>query len=127
MSQRVPIFITARFRSGSTLLWNIFDHATGYRAYYEPCHDNLLAHIRYTPPMASHRGVENYWGAYQDRMDDVERLHRPQFGLHRLRLEAGEEWNDLQAYLSFLIDGAAPETAVLQFNRLDFRLPWLRA
>jgi hypothetical protein len=77
--------------------------------------------------MASHRGVDNYWGAYQNRLDDVERLHRPHFGLHRLRLEADEEWHDLQTYLDSLIDGAAPDTAVLQFNRVDFRLPWLKA
>jgi hypothetical protein len=32
MSQPAPIFITARFRSGSTLLWNIFDHTAGYLA-----------------------------------------------------------------------------------------------
>jgi hypothetical protein len=56
MSQSArPIFITARFRSGSTLLWNMFRRLRGYRAYYEPCHPNLLAHIQFTKPMASHR------------------------------------------------------------------------
>ena len=33
---------------------------------------------------------------------------------------------DLVAYIQGLIDAAAPKRAVLQFNRVDFRLPWLR-
>ena len=31
-----PIFITARFRSGSTFLWNLFRRIDGYTSYYEP-------------------------------------------------------------------------------------------
>lgn len=126
MTEPAPIFITARFRSGSTLLWNIFNQATGYHAYYEPCHDNLLAHIKYTLPMESHRGVKSYWTAYQDRLSSIENLHRPEFGLSRLLLEAHEQWDELKRYLEFLIQGAASEIPVLQFNRIDFRLPWLR-
>src|SRR5262249_4078250 len=30
------VFITARFRSGSTLLWNLFRHVPNCTAYYEP-------------------------------------------------------------------------------------------
>jgi hypothetical protein len=30
------VFITGRFRSGSTLLWNIFRNIEGFNAYYEP-------------------------------------------------------------------------------------------
>ena len=40
-----PIFITGRFRSGTTLLWHTFNALDDYCAYYEPCHDNLLAHL----------------------------------------------------------------------------------
>jgi hypothetical protein len=31
-----PIFVTGRFRSGTTLLWNIFRHIDGCTSYYEP-------------------------------------------------------------------------------------------
>src|SRR5262245_10101110 len=34
-----PIFITARFRSGSTLIWNLFRHLSGVTAYYEPLNE----------------------------------------------------------------------------------------
>lgn len=126
MSKQAPLFITARFRSGSTLLWHVFDQARGYHAYYEPCHDNLLAHIRYTLPMDSHRGVQSYWDAYQNQLPLMESGHQPEFGLSRLLLEAHEPWDELKHYLQSLIQGAAPAIPVLQFNRIDFRLPWIR-
>jgi hypothetical protein len=121
-----PIFITGRFRSGSTLLWNIFDTAPGFSAYYEPCHDNLVAHIQHTRPMASHRGVGDYWGAYQPMLGKLADFHSPQFGLTRLLLEQDDTWPELSRYIRFLIESAGRERAVLQFNRVDFRLPWLR-
>lgn len=121
-----PVFITGRFRSGSTLLWHIYENAPGYKAYYEPCHDNLLAHIRYTKPMASHRGVGAYWGAYRPILESLGQLHSPAFGLTRLLLERDDQWPELAGYLRFLIEGAGQDRAVLQFNRVDFRLPWLR-
>jgi hypothetical protein len=34
-----PIFVTGRFRSGSTLLWNIFRHIDGCTSYYEPLNE----------------------------------------------------------------------------------------
>ena len=42
-------------------------------------------------------------------------------------MEADEEYESLAAYLEFLIEAAAPATPVLKFNRVDFRLPWLKA
>ena len=33
------IFITGRFRSGSTLLWNLFRNTLGVTSYYEPLNE----------------------------------------------------------------------------------------
>jgi hypothetical protein len=121
-----PVFITARFRSGSTLLWNMYEQSAGWRAYYEPCHDNLLAHIRSTAPMPSHRGVKAYWESYRPLLADLPDVHRHEFGVTRLLLEADDAWRALERYLRFLVDRSAPRRAALQFNRIDFRLPWLR-
>src|SRR5262245_55357484 len=33
------LFITARFRSGSTLLWHLYANLPGVTAYYEPLHE----------------------------------------------------------------------------------------
>jgi hypothetical protein len=76
--------------------------------------------------MESHKGVKNYWAAYQNQLPIIERLHQPEFGISRLLLEANQPWNELKRYIHFLIQDAAPEIPVLQFNRMDFRLPWIR-
>jgi hypothetical protein len=116
-----PLFITGRFRSGSTLLWQIFDRNERHVAFYEPCHDNLLQQIGYGLPSPSHRGVESYWGAYLPILETVRALHRPEFGFDRLLLEAGESHTPLRDYLAALIAAAGGRRPVLQFNRCDFR------
>lgn len=121
-----PVFITARFRTGSTLLWNLFRHVDGCTAYYEPLNER-----RWFDPSTrgdrmdrTHVGAEEYWREYE--------------GLSRLSQYYDERWIDrdlfmdeqsyapaMRDYVGALID-AAPGRAVLQFNRVDFRLPWLR-
>ena len=128
MTRPRPIFISGRVRSGSTMLWNIYNQAPGYRAFYQPCHDNLFPHIRYTAPMESHRGVSDYWGAYRDLGEGLEEAHRSEFGIARLLLESTDEHVALRDYIQFLIDQCDDdETPVLQFNAMCWRLPWLRA
>src|SRR5687768_15177301 len=70
------IFITARFRSGSTLLWNIFRNAPGFTAYYEPHNER-----RWFDPACrgdrvdgTHRGVSDYWAEYQG-LEDLARYY----------------------------------------------------
>ena len=124
-----PIFIVGRFRSGTSALWNIYDQTPGHCAFYEPCHDGLIAHIHATKPKPSHKHVKHYWSSYEPIMQAVEQLHLPAFGISRLLLEADETWPALRDYLQLLIDAALErnERPILQFNRMDFRLPWLQA
>lgn len=61
-----PVFVTARFRTGSTLLWNIFRHVDDCTAYYEPLNerrwfDHSLRREWVDP---THTGVEDYWREY---------------------------------------------------------------
>lgn len=123
-----PIFITARFRTGSTLLWNMFRQVPGMVAYYEPDHPHLIGMIRRrTPPQRTHHRVEEYFREYQP-LPDLAEHHPSEFGASRLFLEQGDEAPALQAYIQYLIDRVVPEkTAFLQFNRLDFRLSWVRS
>lgn len=122
-----PVFVTARFRTGSTLLWHLLRQCGGFTTYYEPCHDNLLEHVRGdTPVHESHLGVTSYWDEYRPLLDELTARHRNDFGIARLMLGTSDEWPELESYFRFLIDRAAPLHAVLQMNRVDFRLPWLR-
>jgi len=125
--QPVPIFITARFRSGSTLLWNLFRQVPECTAYYEPLNER-----RWFDPAArgeridpTHRGVDDYWREY-DGLERLGAFYRERFIDRHLFMDASFFDPDLRAYVQGLID-AAPDRAVLQFNRVDFRLAWLRA
>ncbi len=122
-----PIFITARFRSGSTLLWNLFRHVEGCTAYYEPENERRWFDpaTRGTRVDSTHQGVEEYWREYEG-MEDLGRYFRAEWAGRHLYLDAAAWEPDLRRYLSELIARASGR-AVLQFNRMDFRLPWLRA
>jgi hypothetical protein len=125
-SPRPPVFISGRFRSGSTLLWNLFRHVPACRSFYEPLNERRWFDpgTRGTRIDSTHVGVKDYWTEY-DGLSHLARYFHDDWGYHRLYM-ARDDWDpDLRAYIQGLID-AAPDRAVLQFNRVDFRLPWLR-
>lgn len=122
-----PIFVTGRFRAGTTLLWNVLRNARGTTAYYEPFNER-----RWFDPAKrgsrvdkTHRGVSSYWDEY-DGLADLAPLFRSRW--HERNLYMGADASDpaMEAYVRALITHAAARP-VLQFNRIDFRLPWFRA
>jgi hypothetical protein len=126
-SDRPCVFLTGRFRSGSTLLWNIFRRTAGVTAYYEPLNER-----RWFDPSArgghtdvSHKNVTDYWQEY-DGLSQLGPLFEEDWIRRRLFLAERDWMPQLEQYLQALID-AAPSLPVLQFNRVDFRLPWLRS
>lgn len=122
-----PLFITARFRTGSTMLWNLFHILPDAQAYYEPLHDSLVYYLQYPiQPQKSHLFVKSYFDEYSAAPQALA-LHRAEFAHHRLYLEAGDDYLELRDYIQALVDSVQPpREAVLQFNRIDFRLPWIK-
>jgi len=122
-----PIFISARFRSGSTFLWNIFRHIEQCTAYYEPLNEYKFFIDKNKPSKVnpSHLGVADYQREYSglDHLDEFYKEHWIDTNLY-MNNESYDP--SLERYISGLV-GHAKGTAVLQFNRMDFRLPWLRA
>jgi hypothetical protein len=120
------VFITARFRSGSALLWNLFRHVGGCTAYYEPLNErqwfNPATRGQHRDP--THRQVDDYWREYQG-LEAFTDYYRSSWIDCRLFMDAGCRDIGLKRYIQTLIDHARGR-AVLQFNRMDFRLPWLR-
>jgi hypothetical protein len=122
-----PLFVTARFRSGSTLLWNLFRHTPGVTAFYEPLNerawfsgeDDTLG----TDP--THVSVSDYAAEYAG-MADLGEWFDPTWTYRDLYMDRRSCDRGLERYLSELIR-RAPHRPVLQCNRIDFRLPWLRA
>lgn len=124
--ERRPIFITARFRSGSTLLWNLFRQTPGCTAYYEPLNERRWfdpAH-RGTAIDRTHRHVEDYWREYEG-LDELGRYYNEEWTRRRIFMDE-HAWDPaMAAYVRLLIERAA-HRPVLQFNRIDFRLPFMR-
>lgn len=125
-SLAAPVFITARFRTGSTLLWNVFRQVPQCTAFYEPLNERRWfdAHQRGSRVDATHVGVHDYWREYEG-LEELGRYYSEDWIRRRLYMDSGDSDAALEAYINALIT-AAPGTAVLQFNRVDFRLPWLR-
>jgi hypothetical protein len=120
-----PVFITARFRSGSTLLWNLFRHIPGITAYYEPLNEGRWFHpSSWGGVDRTHRGVSNYWKEYE-ALEILGRYHQHHWTDRNLYMGPAFWDPDLKRYLEIMIR-EAPGRPVLQFNRVDFRLTWLR-
>jgi hypothetical protein len=126
-SQRSDIIlITARFRSGSTLFWNLFRSLDGFTAYYEPLNERRWfdpdARGSQTDP--THRNVDDYWREY-DGLEVLSNYYREAWIRQNLFMDESFWDPDLKRYVEILVE-RAPGRPVLQFNRIDFRLPWFR-
>jgi hypothetical protein len=121
-----PIFVSARFRTGSTALWNVFRHVAGCTAFYEPFNERRWFDpaTRGTRVDRTHRGPKDYWHEY-DGLERLGQWYDERWIDHHLYMDANFHAPAMRAYVQALVE-AAPSRAVLQFNRVDFRLPWLR-
>lgn len=120
------IFITARFRSGSTLLWNLFRRIPNFVSYYEPLNER-----KWFDPQSrgdrvdqTHREVDVYWKEYEG-LECLNEVWDDSWPEHRLHLSADAWEPRLKRYIEILCERAAGRP-VLQFNRVDLRVPWLR-
>jgi hypothetical protein len=120
-----PIFITARFRSGSTFLWQLFRQFEGITAFYEPLNESHWTAETSEKTDPTHIGVDSYTSEYQG-LNHLAPLFDRTWSFRRLYLDEKDNEPQLAEYIGALID-AAPGRALLQFNRADFRLAWLRA
>jgi hypothetical protein len=120
------ILITGRFRSGSTLLWNLFRNLPGYTAYYEPLNERRWFDraVRGDRTDATHRNVSDYWKEY-DGLQDLGAYYQEEWIRRHLFMDENFWDPGLKRYVEILIE-RAPGRPVLQFNRIDFRLPWFR-
>ncbi len=125
MNPDSPIFVCGRFRAGTSFLWQLFDRLPGFCAWYEPLHPQLPAHVDHVKPKADHVGIDDYWRSYKKHPAFTKHFS-PDFAHNGLWLESDSQYPELKAYIDDLIDASGDQRAVLQFNRMDFRLPWLK-
>jgi hypothetical protein len=120
------IMITGRFRSGSTLLWNIFRHVDGCVAFYEPFNERRWFDpaLRGEHVDPSHKQVDDYSREYEG-FAQLGQFYREEWISRNLYMDPGFWEPAMKQYVDLLIN-EAPGRPVLQFNRIDFRLPWIR-
>ena len=121
-----PLFVSARFRSGSTLLWNMFRHTPGVTAYYEPLNERqwFLSRPGNDRTDRTHVNVDQYWHEYRD-MPQLGQWFTEDWTYKDLYMDERSCDRRMARYLGELIR-CAPGRPVLQCNRLDFRLAWVR-
>ncbi len=127
LSERMPVFVTGRFRSGSTLLWNIFRQVPGVTSYYEPFNERRWFDVagRGVRVDQTHIGIDDYWAEY-DHLAELGQYFEEDWKFRQLYMSASAYNAPMQRYIETMIV-RAPCRAVLQFNEVDFRLEWLRA
>jgi hypothetical protein len=120
------IIISSRFRSGSTVLWNMFRQEPANTAYYEPFNERkwFLQTQRGETVDSTHIGVQDYWTEFNN-MEDLDNLYEQSWINRNLHMDESS-WNPkMKEFICQLVERAKGRP-VLQFNRADFRLPWLR-
>ena len=128
---RPALFITSRFRTGSTFLWQLMNAVDGATCYYEPLNERVWvdeADEKASPPKRAvdptHKGVSDYAAQYAG-LSSLSIYHTPDWTSRQLWMdEQSHDWA-MRDYLTGLIAGT-DKYPVLQFNRVDFRLRWLR-
>ena len=120
------VFITGRFRSGSTLLWNIFRNIDKCSAYYEPFNERRWFDQakRGGQIDSSHLGVTDYWSEYNE-LHQLGRVYKQHWIDSDLYMDESSWDPAMEEYVDILIRADQNKTA-LQFNRIDFRLPWFK-
>ncbi|GAB5415416.1 MAG: hypothetical protein Cons2KO_30190 [Congregibacter sp.] len=95
-------------------------------AYYEPFNERKWFDPQHRGNHVddTHRGVSDYWREYEG-LQAVDELYRESWISESLYMDVRSHDPSMRSYLQKLID-SAEGTAVLQFNRVDFRLGWLR-
>ncbi|MTJ15175.1 sulfotransferase [Anabaena sp. UHCC 0187] len=129
------IFITARYRTGSTYLYSLFSSLANTIAFYEPLNYHVLDWLekddlehQKTQLWLSHNLQDGYFYEYKSLEREVlTKYFKRKFGIERMVLSATEDHSELKDYLNFLLSTYPQKLKVLQFNRIDFRLAWIKA
>jgi hypothetical protein len=141
ITERLPVFIHAMWRTGSTYIWTKFREQGQYRAYYEPLHEKLLflsrqdqsldlAVARSIATKARHPLLRApYFAEYPFLPGGGVQLFQKRLSYENYCLEAGAVDNALYSYILNLITYADSykQCPVFKFNRSLFRSHWFKA
>ncbi|MFT5813100.1 MAG: hypothetical protein ACI9VT_000840 [Psychroserpens sp.] len=120
------VFISSRFRSGSTLLWNLFRQSGSCTSFYEPFNERqwFSPQLRGENIDKTHRGVDDYWAEYEG-MEALAEFYDEDWIRYELLMTEQSYAPKMQRFIEKMVE-LSPKRPVLQFNRIDLRLPWIR-
>jgi len=120
------VFVSGWFRTGSTLVWNLFRDLPGVTSYYEPFNERrwFRQDMRGDQVDSSHRGVQDYWKEYEG-LSHLDRYFSDDWYHRNLYMHAHSWAPAMRTYIDELIR-AGESRVVMQFNRLNFRLAWVK-
>lgn len=120
------IFITSRFRTGSTLLWNLFRQTKQFKAFYEPFNERQWFNKakRGVNTDTTHKHVTDYWKEYNN-LEKLGQYYDESWIRDQLYMDQHSFNPNMKNYIDTIINSCS-EDIVLQFNRIDFRLPWIK-
>ena len=128
------IFITTRYRTGSSYFYSLFSCLKDTIVFYEPLHPDLITTLdqneechRRNKEKLSHTFQGKYFEEY-DQLDKkcLELLHRKDFIDQNLILSKTDTYEEEKEYILFLLNSKIDKFKVLQFNRIDFQLEWFK-
>ncbi|MCC3454676.1 sulfotransferase [Microcoleus sp. PH2017_08_TRC_O_A] len=129
------VFITGRYRTGTTFLYSLFSSLENTAVFYEPLHPNLLEYLDKEQNVSEQLKALNghtFKGNYFEEYKVLNRkilfsTHQREFSSRKLIMSTVDSYYDLKNYVSFLTR-SLPDIPlkVLQFNRVDFRLGWFK-
>jgi hypothetical protein len=123
------VFISGDFCSGSTLLFTLFRETDEYYCLYEPLHSLLREYLIWPLRVYEHHFfVDDYFSEYKG-FDKISWLFDPRWADHQLFMSTQDQGDDLYRYLCYIIGMSFGRRSkvLLKFNRMTFRLEWLRA
>lgn len=139
MSRRLPVFIHALFRTGSTYLWDKLRRRPDFVCYYEPFHHilatvssaTLASALTKDSRTAGHPSLHKpYLAEYKGLLNDGApgvRHFQKEFSYDNFCLPDDAPARPQKRYLDFLIRQAGNKIPLFQFNRTALRVGWFKA
>lgn len=130
--------VTGFFRTGSTFVFDVLRQIENVKVLYEPYHPEIVDYVRETQKgnhgadknFLGHSISENYFNEYIDidseEMESIFALKNRE--VNHPVLNSVSHHNELYNYLKFLIEYGSSngEVPILQANRLNYCLDWLK-
>jgi len=127
------IIVSSRFRTGSTLLFQLLSQDQRYHCYNEVLHPHIpiwmeadIEKHREMNQILAHDNVR-YFSEYENLDRQIfSELHSIDFTINDLVMTSESHSEQLERYLRYLLYDSTDKPVILNCNRVDYRLSWIK-